>query len=104
MLTGRGKSRAETSIQEQYIKDASVYSWAGGSHPAIIQARRRCRAIEGLEEVLLKLTLFNPEERPSYETVLQHAVFHPLRSAGVSSERRYTIDVNRIRSLFEKKL
>lgn len=58
-------------IQESYEKDALVFSWYAGSHPGIQVARRRCREINGLEDVLLNLVQFDEKARMSYE-VLKH--------------------------------
>lgn len=83
----KGRSQVETmlSIAETYPQDRQLYSIADGTNDAIARGRQRLASVPGAMELLLKMTDFDPEQRPTLKTVIQGSMFASLRVDNLST-------------------
>lgn len=83
----KGRSQVETmlSIAETYPQDRQLYSIADGTNHAIARGRQRLASVPGAMELLLKMTDFDPEQRPTLKTVIQGSMFASLRVDNLST-------------------
>ncbi|GLD91490.1 hypothetical protein PINS_up000023 [Pythium insidiosum] len=76
---GAAKPQGPTP-KAQFEEDRAAFGLDIGSNEIIAHARERLTSIPGATDLLTRLVSFDPTQRPTLKSVLQHEIFDTLRT------------------------